>query len=91
MWIFKTKDDDLIYIENTSKTKVLGATSDGKVIQEVFVDGKADQLWKKGKPDAEGYFTLENSGVPKVITAISESSLKIKGNITLRWMLHTED
>ena len=83
-WIFKPKDDELIYIENTSETKVLGATSDGKVIQEVFVDGKADQLWKKGKPDAEGYFTLENSGVPKVITAISESGLEIKGNITLR-------
>ena len=82
-WTFKTKDDDLIYIENASKTKVLQATSDGKVIQEVFVDGKADQLWKKGKPDAEGYFTLENSGVPKVLTAISESGLKIKGNITL--------
>ena len=26
-WTFKTKDDDLVYIENTSKTKVLGATS----------------------------------------------------------------
>ena len=63
-WIFKTKDNILI-IENTSKTKVSGATSDGKVIQEVFVEGKADQLWKKGKPDAEGYFTIKNSGVPK--------------------------
>ena len=83
-WIFKPKDDELIYIENTSETKVLGATSDGKVIQEVFVDGKADQLWKKGKPDAEGYFTLNNYGVPKIITAISESGLEIKGNITLR-------
>ena len=91
LWTFTTKDNDFIYIENTSKTKVLGATSDGKVIQEVFVEDKADQLWKKGKPDAEGYFTLENSGLPKLITAISEIGLKIKGNITLRWMLHTED
>ena len=79
MWIFKPKDDDLIYIENTSKTKVLQSTSAGKVIQEVFVKGKAEQLWKKGKPDAEGYFTLQNSGEPKVLTAISESSLEIKG------------
>ena len=77
----------MIYIENTSKTKVLGATSDGKVIQEVFVAGKADQLWKIGEPDAKGYFTLQNSEVPKVITAISESGLKIKGNITLTWIL----
>ena len=74
-WIFKTKDNISI-IENISKRKVLGATSDGKVIQEVFVAGKADQLWKIGEPDAKGYFTLENSGVPKVITAISESSLE---------------
>ena len=32
---------------------------------------------------AEDYFTLENSGVPKVLTAISESSLEIKGNICI--------
>ena len=83
-WTFKTKDDDLIYIENTSKTKVLGATSNGKVIQEFSVEGKANQLWKKGKPDAEDYFTLENSGEPKVLTAISESGLEIKGNIIMR-------
>ena len=87
-WIFKTNDDDrLIYVENTSKAKVLETTRDGKVIQEVFVEGKADQLWKKGEPDAEGYITLENYGVPKVITAISQSDLEIKGNITLRWIL----
>ena len=87
MWIFKNKDDDLIYIENASKTKVLQATSDGKVIQEVFVEGKAEQLWRKGKPDAEDYFTLEShSEVPKVITATSECNLEIKGNITLRCM-----
>ena len=83
-WIFKTKDIDLILIENTSKTKVLGATSDGKVILEDFEEGKAHQLWKKGELDAQDYFTLENSGVPKVLAAISESSMEIKGNITMR-------
>ena len=87
MWIFKTKDDDLIYVENTSKTKVLGATSDGKVILEDFEEGKAHQLWKKGELDAEDYFTLENAAVPKVLTAISDSSLEIKGNIIMRWIL----
>ena len=65
------------------------ATSDGRVIQEFSVEGKANQLWKKGKPDAEDYFTLENSGETKVLTAISESGLEITGNITLRWILHT--
>jgi hypothetical protein len=85
LWNFKNKDDDLIYIENTSKTKVLQATRDGKVIQEVFVEGEVEQLWKKGKSDAEDYVTLEShSKVPKVITAISERDLEIKGNITMR-------
>ena len=79
MWIFKAKGDDMIYIENTSKAKVLQATSDGKVIQESLVEGKADQLWKKGEADADGYFTLQNSGEPKVLTAISKIGLEIKG------------
>ena len=65
----------------------MGATIDGKVILEDFEGGNAHQLWKKGELDAKDYFTLENSGVPKVLTAISESGLKIKGNITLRLTL----
>ena len=78
-WNFRAKGD-LIYIENISKTKVLEATDDDKVILEDIEEGKAEQLWKKGEPDAEDYFTLESlSKVPKVITAISESSLEIKG------------
>ena len=89
MWIFKTKDDDnddddVFYVENTSKTKVLGATSDGKVIFEDFEEDKAHQLWRKGELDAENYFTLEKDLFPKVLTAISGSSLEIKGNINMR-------
>ena len=81
-WVFKTGDNDLIYIENNSKTSVLEATSDGNVIEEVLLEGKAEQLWEKGTPNAEGYFTLKShSETPKVITAISESGLKIKGNL----------
>ena len=87
LWVFITGDDDLIYIKNTSQTKVLQATSNGKVTLEVFEERKPEQWWKKGKPDSEGYFTLEShSEVPKVITAISKSRLEIKGNITLRWI-----
>ena len=61
----------------------MGATIDGKVILEDSEEGKAQQLWKKGNTDTQGYFTLENFGVPKVITATSESDLEIKGNITM--------
>ena len=56
----------------------MATASDGQVILEDFEEDKAEQLWKKGKPDAEGYFTLENYGVSMVITAISESGLEIK-------------
>ena len=77
-----------------SKTKVLGGKSHGEVILEDYEQGKDGQLWKKGEPDAEGYFTIENSGsgvenyyeVPKFMTSISESGLEIKGNITMGWI-----
>ena len=82
-WNFKDKDD-LIYIENITKTEVLGSTSDGNVFFENFEENKTEQLWKKGKPNAEGYSTLENSKVPKIMTAISSSILRIIGNIPLR-------
>ena len=53
-WKFKPKDDShLIYIENLHYQKVWEAKSDGKVELENFEEGKAEQLWKKGVPDAE--------------------------------------
>ena len=87
-WNFKSSND-LLHIVNISKTKVLGTKSDGHVILEDFEEGKAEQLWRKGMPNSEGYFTLENSKVPKIMTAISgfpfsSSILQIEGNITLR-------
>ena len=51
-WNFKTEDDS-VYIENISKTKVLEAKIGGDVKLEDFVEGKAEQLWKKGVPDAD--------------------------------------
>ena len=72
------------YLENISKAQVLGTNHDGQVILEDIAEGKAEQLWKKGERNAEGFFTLENSKVPKVMTAVSPDSLEVKGNITLR-------
>ena len=85
-WVFKTKTD-LIYIENILTKKVLGSTNDGKVRQEDYEEGKAQQLWKKGEPNAEGYFTLENFNRTEIMTAVSSSILQIKGNVTLRWIV----
>ena len=74
----------MIYIENISRTKVLGITNDGEVILEDFKEDKAEQLWKKGvsRDDGfDGFYSLENLKVPKVITAISSSNLEIKGKM----------
>ena len=49
----------------------------------IYID---DQIWKKGEQNCQGYFTLKNSQVPKVMTAISSSSLEIKGNINFHQM-----
>ena len=78
----------MIYIGNASNNKFLGITPDGNVIEEEFVDGNQGQLWKKGRLNAEGYFTLENSEKSKLLTAISggiipeniADSLEITGN-----------
>ena len=83
MWNFKTNEDDLVYIENTSRTKVLEITKDNQVLLKDFQEDKAEQLWRKSEPDKKGYFSLESSVPAKVITATSERDLEIKGNITL--------
>ena len=68
-----------------SKTKVLSAKSHSEVILEDFEGGKAEQLWTKGEPDAQSYFTLKSRmdfDVPMFLTAISKSDLEIRGKIT---------
>ena len=82
-WVFKTKNN-LIYIENIKTKKVLESKNDGKVSQEDYEEGKAQQLWKKGEPNAEGYFTLGNFNRTEIMTAVSSSILQSKGNLTLK-------
>ena len=79
-------DSNVFYIENTSTARVLGATSDGNVNQQILVEGKADQLWGKGELDAQGFFTLQNVGKQKLLTVkrdsqdqIIQMSFEIKG------------
>ena len=74
--------NDFIYIENMSKKKVLGITENNEVILEDFEEDKAEQLWKKGVANLDGYFILENFKASKVLTTgIMAETLKIKGNI----------
>ena len=52
---------------------------DDSVKLKSFIQNDATQMWEKGEADDEGYFTIINSHSKKVLTAISEHRLEIKG------------
>ena len=57
--------------------------SDDSVKVKSFVENDATQMWEKGEADDEGYFTLINYHSKKVLTAISEHRLEVKGKAEL--------
>ena len=80
-----SKKGSLIYIQND--LKVLALKSSNKVELEVKDDsliGDKDyrQLWRKGTPNIEGYFTLENYQSKTFMTATSDVDLEVKGLIS---------
>ena len=78
-WEFeKIGDTAMFYIRNKNQSKVLEVLDDDLVDLVEFVEDKADQIWKKGDT-MEGYFTLENSELSKVITAINDTKIGVKG------------
>ena len=82
-WIFKplnSQTNSLIYIEKGQK--VLQATSGNKVklATKVTLPGSG-QLWKKGNPNIEGYYTLKNSDFSRFLTAKDTEKFRIKGKI----------
>ena len=79
MWSINT-EGEFFYIQNISKNTVLGLWQHN-VIDEEYLEDNPFQLWKKGKADTEGYFTLENSERSEVLTAISTNQLEIKGKM----------
>ena len=103
MWKFNHIHPHLIRVENISKRrKVWGATNDGKVILEDYVEGKADQLWRKRKfRHAEGYVSLEDyNNSSRFVTAalgdynkgaFTSISLELRGNITIKVVLRQSD
>ena len=77
--IWKFSDhSSAVNIENTSKNTLLRATSDDSVCE---VDAAATPIWKKGDPNAEGYFTLTCLKSQKVLTAALNESLEMKGRV----------
>ena len=76
-WNFITQGN-MILIKNVSKKQVLGISTNAIVIEKDEDQDDSTQLWKKGKPDAEGFFILENSQFPMVMTAMSSNTIKIQ-------------
>ena len=76
-WVFKTQGS-LIYVENTSKNKVL-SISDNGVTEMPFVQNDDRQMWKIGEPNREGYFTITNPRTSKSLTANMAKKLFLKG------------
>ena len=79
-WKFSTNDDGkMIYIHHIDSERVLetnhrfnlgAAVTKGTLVKDDPVRSPS-QLWIKGTPDSEGYFTLlENFEYPKYLTAI---------------------
>ena len=77
-WIFGPIDsaERTVYIENTSNNTAL-STSNDDVKEVSHYQNDAAQIWRKGDPDNEGYFTLSNN--EKVLTAVSDHGLEMKG------------
>ena len=80
-WYLKKEGKTLYCIKNLTNSTVLGINHLGEVIEEEFVKEKAGQLWKKGKLNIEGYYTLENPEASKVLTCNSNNTLIISDPI----------
>ena len=81
-WNIKTKKTFINIVDVSDEKMVIGISNHETVIEEEFEDGKPGQHWKKGKPDADGYFSLEGSKSSKILTATSSSNLEVIGNHT---------
>ena len=78
-WTFVTaeKNGSMGCIENSGKDIGLGINGDS-VHEVTSYQNDATQIWKKGEPDSDGYFTLTSPRSQKVLTAISDQILEIK-------------
>ena len=79
-WEVLEKEDTKIYIANISNHKVLSAKHNS-VKEKVIEQDNPGQIWKKGVPNNEGYFTLTNVTSPKVLTASPAKKLEVRAII----------
>ena len=68
-------EEVIIEVNSISEHMVLSNTIDGSVTEEIFVEDKSEQLWIKGIPDTEGYFTLRNKEGKLLLTPNTETNI----------------
>ena len=68
----------MVSIENSLTNKTLVVI--GNSTEEILVQNEKKQMWKKGVPNHEGYFSLTDPESNKTLTAVNETSLEIRGN-----------
>ena len=73
-----TLGDTFYYIMNLSKEKVLGF-KDNAVLEMDFEEKDATQKWKMVSNRTTCYYSLKNIKSGKVLTAVNEFDLKMKG------------
>ena len=80
-------DETWVCIQNKSTEKVLTISNSGaEVIEDTMVPFKSSQMWTKGEPNKDGYFTLTSIDSGKVLTANWALSLTIEGkNLVELW------
>ena len=79
----------IFYLIENDKGRILSLGQDDITVtpSDLANPLEAKNLWKKGVEYADGYCTLENSKIPKIITPVAVPGgvgLEIKGNKTLR-------
>ena len=68
-------DEVIVEVNSNSEHMVLSNTIDDSVTEETFVEDESEQLWIKGIPDTEGYFTLRNKEGKSFLTPNTETNI----------------
>ena len=82
-WIFLNSAGGKFIFTNNASSEYLGVNTEDKVVMvEILGQNVLDigQHWKKGKETKDGFFTLTHISSKKVLTAVSNNDLRIKGN-----------
>ena len=82
-WKLDLIEDNKFKLRKLNSEEVLGASDDGTVSEQVFVEGQPNQVWIKIIPRNEGenFYSLKNQELDKLLTpAQCKKELIVQGN-----------